>query len=520
MEKLSQIVKNTVEKITNMSIGKKIAFGLLLLGVIVSAILFGSYINNSKYGVLFSNLAPDDGKLVADKLKEKKIDTRIRGNTIYVPRGQVDELRLEMAPSLSNGSKGYELLDSGSGFGMTDEEFKIKKQRVAQGELEKTIKSFPQIENARVHLTPAQDSVFVRDSKPGKAAVYLQLKPGTKLNADQVRAIVALLSGSVDNVPKENVQVIDDKMELLSRDIFNEDRETGSTTLEKQHAIKTDFESKLERAVLDILEPAIGRDRVKVKLNADLDFDSKEKSQIVYDPNKVEVSTHLIRETSNSIGDRPSQSPIDNNMGNTTTDPNTVDTTSSREEQTTNYNVGRTETRIISAPGEVKRITASVIIDGRLDEDIKGELQKAVAAAIGFKQDRGDEISIIGMNFDPTAKDLAKAEIEAMKKQAEAEKKMGLYRNIGYAVAAFIAFIILLIFVKRLSKDKVKEETAGLDVVIGDVIQPKERIQYAPIELEREDEKSHVEKEIKKYAVEKPEQVADIIKSWLTEDER
>lgn len=59
-----------------------------------------------------------------------------------VPKDSVDELRLELAPELSDGSKGYELMDTGNSFGMTDEEFKLKKLRMQQGELEKTIKVF------------------------------------------------------------------------------------------------------------------------------------------------------------------------------------------------------------------------------------------------------------------------------------------------------------------------------------------------------------------------------------------
>ena len=52
------------------------------------------------------------------------------------------------------------------------------------------------------------------------------------------------------------------------------------------------------------------------------------------------------------------------------------------------------------------------------------------------------------------------------------------------------------------------------------IFTPKPARIFAPIEFEVNDKKSHMEKEVKKYAAEKPEQVADIIKSWLTEDER
>ena len=103
-----------------------------------------------------------------------------------VPKENVDELRLEIAPELSTGSKGFELMDGSSSFGMTDEEFKIKKIRMQQGELEKTIKSFSQVDNVRVHITPSKDSVFVEDKEPGKAAVYLKLVAGNDLSRNKL----------------------------------------------------------------------------------------------------------------------------------------------------------------------------------------------------------------------------------------------------------------------------------------------------------------------------------------------
>jgi flagellar M-ring protein FliF len=520
MGKLSEIFNKIIDKIKSMTIGKRIAFGLLLLGLILFFVVLGSYRSANKYGVLFANLDAEDGRFVHEQLQSKKIDTRIKGSTIYVPRSQVDQLRLELASSLTNGSKGYELLDSGNNFGMTDEEFKIRKQRSMQGELERTIKSFPQIEAARVHLTPAQDSPFVRDRKPGQASVYLQLRPGSKLSTEQVRAIVALISGSVENLPMESVQVIDNSLTLISQGIFDNDTGNNSFFPGNQQTIEREFEAKLEAALLDMLETVLGRNKVAVKVNADLDFDAKETSEIVYDPNSVEVSTHIIRESTSFGGDRNAQSPVDDNMNNTTPEEDDGDTTVTREEETRNYNVGRKETRIISAPGEVKRLTASVIVDGVLSEAAQTEISRAVAAAIGTRIDRGDEISVIGMTFDQTENLRAREEFEALKNQLANEQRMSLYRNIAYAVLAFIGFIALIVILKKLFRPRQQLAAAGIDVVIGDDIAPKERIQYPPLELEKEDEKSHVEKEIKKYAMDKPEQVADIIKSWLTEDER
>ena len=66
----------------------------------------------------------------------------------------------------------------------------------------------------------------------------------------------------------------------------------------------------------------------------------------------------------------------------------------------------------------------------------------------------------------------------------------------------------------------VVEEEQLLNTLIDDSIIPKETEEFTPIEFESKSQKSHLENEIKKYALEKPEQVVEIIKSWLTENER
>lgn len=524
MNKLSESFKKLRDKFTKMTRGAKIALIISSVAVVIAIISFIIYSKSSNYGLLFSNLDPKDAQTVTNQLKEKKITTKIKGNSIYVPKDKVDELRLELATTITNGSKGYELMDETKSFGMTDEEFKIQKLRMLQGEIEKTIKSFPQIENARVHITPSKESVFVKDNTPGKAAIYLQLKNNESLNSEQVKSIIALVVGSADNIPKENVEVIDGKMNLISRGIFDAEGNdmASSTSVEKQQEIEKDFEKKLEKSVLDMLEQVIGKDKVKVKVNASLDFDAKQKTQIVVDPNKVIVSESSSKETNNNTGSPTSQSPVDNQMSNTIGNNNSGNN-STKEEQKVNYEVGKTETKIISAPGEVKRITASVIVDGNLDPQSQTDIKNLAANALGFKADRGDEITVVGMNFDPSQKAAIAKELEDMKAQAAQEKKTQQYKTIGLGVLIALSLIIFMIILAKIMRKRSKEDeldVSNLDVVIGEQITPKNVENFKPITFEEENEKTHLEKEIKGYAKEKPEQVADIIRAWLTEDER
>jgi flagellar M-ring protein FliF len=537
MEKLSQLFKGLIEKVKKLSKMYKIALGLLIVSIIaiIFTLLYVSSAN--KYDLLFNFQNAEDGKPVIEKLQAQKIDMKVQGNAIYVPKEKAAELRMSMASDLSSSSAGWEIFDGISPLGITDEQFAITKQRAIQGELEKTIKAFEQIQNARVLLTMPRDSVFVKDATPGKASVYLKLKTGAKLTTEQVKAIVAIVSGSVQNMPKENIEVVDDKMNLLSKDISADNNQAVSqATLDTQAKTEADFEKKLEKALLDILQPTIGKDKVNVKVNADLDFDSKQKSTLTYDPNKVELSSHTVKESTSTPSGPTTQSPVDNNMNNTIAAGTTSNATTTKEDFTVNHNVGHTETKTINAPGEIKRLTSTVMIDGQLDAATKAEIEKAVAGVIGFKADRGDSISVVGMTFDTSAKDAYNAAQAEIQKQIDQEQKMKLYRYA--AIGGSVLFVLLLFMLTLLAKKLAKRRAAaralraarekealelagtGIDVVIDDDVPHKEKIEFEPLDFEVNDEQTHIENEVKKYAINKPEQVADIIKSWMSEDER
>lgn len=521
MDKLKENLSKLKERFDKFSKGIKIAiFATFITFIIAIGSLF-FYNSATKYKVLFSNLEATDAQVVITKLNEKKVDMKIEGNIILVPKGQVDELRLELAPELSDGSSGYELMDSSSSFGMTDEEFKLKKLRMQQGELEKTIKSFPQVETARVHITPSKDSVFVEDKEPGKAAVYLKLNSGNKLSKEQVKSIVSLVSGSTENVPKENIEVIDENMNLLTEGLFDEDSTVvSSESIEQQFALEKKYEQEIEKSIISLLEPVVGKDKVKSSVNVDLDFDSKQKTETIVDPNKVIVSQQVIKENNGVDTSESTSSPVDNNMENTI-DNGTNNTGSSKEEVSTNYETGKTEIKTISAPGEVKRLTASVFIDGDIDGNVQAAIEKSVANAIGLKTERGDSVSVVGMIFDPITKEEAQKEFDAIN---EALSKENRNKIITYSILGGLGLIlfitILIILIKKKRKNTEEEKKNLLDVVIDDKTSNEKLKEMPSINFESVNPKAHIENEIKKYATEKPDQVVDIIKSWLAENER
>lgn len=507
MEKLKEIIQKVKDFVNKLSPRvKKIIIATIIIVVSFLSFFF-VYSSVTKYGLLYSDLDPSDSKYIHDQLVDMGLDVKIKGKSIYVPREKVDELRLTFSPELKGGSKGFELLDTSKGFGYTDEEFLIQKQRIVQGELERTIRSFSQIKDSRVHITPSKTSVFMTDKDYARASVYLKLNPGESLSKEQVKSIIHLVSSAWNNLPFENVEVMDARMNLLSLGIYDGNEDSNFTgNLDNQMKLERQFEYELENRILSMIEPIFGGDKVRVRVNAELDFDSKRTTEIIVDDNNIPVSEHKVKEE-NGYSSETQGSPIDNNMTNTIEDVSKDG--SRREESTINYELSKHESTIIYAPGEVKRITVSFVYDGNVTQDMKTNIDSLISGVIGFNGERGDSISIVGMEFNGLKEEI----IQTNK------------RNIIPIIVALISIIVILVLIKIFKRSK-KDSNSDYSQK-EPISEIKEKIQQSVEEgmknssiEDTNPENKMLEDAIKNYAVTKPNQVVDIIKSWMMEDTR
>lgn len=559
MGKLAEMFKGLKEKWGQQSKVRKIVIPVLAVAILGSIIYIAVYLGSTKYAVLFKDMDATDAGAVTAKLKTEKVSYKVSGNSILVPANQVDSLRMDVLSNvtLTNGSKGWELLDNTSKFGVTDEQMQTTYQRALQGELERTIKSFPQISDARVIIVPSQDSAFVKDTTPATASVALKLKAGQELTKNQVKAIISLVSGSAKNLPKENVQVIDSGMRTLSDGIFSSEgtQTTDSDETDevaRRQKLKNDFEKAIETKITNQLNPVF-KDGVRVTVNADLDFDANQTTSTIVSNGQV-VSENNTKTTNGSGGQTmPTASPVDNNMTNSTstTTTTTASNPSTTESSTKNYELSKSENKVIKAPGDVKRISASVVINGNIDDTTKTKVTNLVSSAINLDTTRGDVVSVEGLPFDTSTQTAMKKAIDDMNATEKANAQNKLYLEIGIGAAVLLLVIGAIVFTilkKRKKKDEdvfISDEmdnTSQIDRIVGDELvldsgtEEKEKNEgkaevtedddneqkslFKPIEFEADSEDAHVEREVRKYATEKPDQVADIIKSWLAKDER
>lgn len=504
VQSIKDFKTRVVTNFKNLNKRKKYAIGIGVVAIVLAIIFTISYSKKNKYGILFSGLDTYDASNISKALEDKKVETKIKDDTIYVPKNEVDKLRLELSPTITNGSKGFELMDESSNISMTDEEFEIKKLRMLQGELEKTIKTFPQVEDSRVHITQGEESVFSKNTKQGKAAVYVSLKAGRTLDESQIKSIISLVSASSRNVPKQNIEVIDQNMTLLSEGIYDENgNAVKGVGLAASREAEKQLGEDMQKSVISMLEPIFGKDKVKVTVNANLNFDTVEKNEVKVDPDKVVKSES---KSENSSSDKTQTgSPVDNNMTNTGEGNN--NNTNSKEEKI-EYEVGKTETKTITPSGDVKRITASVAIDGNLIPEQIENIEKMVGAALGIDNNRGDQLAVISMRFNGTGNDIFDND--------EAAEKVLKQRKMAYGLAGILALaaavIGIILYRKRKSRNAEDDDSEDSNDYIANIIKEKE------IEMERERLKEpNLEDQVKSIVSKNPDEVTKLIKTWLND---
>lgn len=528
---VSAVVEEVKQGFKKLKKGTKIAITVTAAGILLSIFFTLGNGMTDRYNVLFSDLSSIDANTITQILEDQGIDMKVEGSSIYVKSDKVDELRLKLSSNITNGSVGFEIMDQSSGLGMTEEEFQIKKQRMIQGEIERTIKSFPQVSNVRVHITPGEESVFAKESKAGSAAVYLELKAGQQLKQSQVMSIVSLVSASSTNIPKQNVEVMDQNMTLLSEDMFDEDgnyveNSTKTSGLDSARAAEKAFNEDLEKSLMKLLTPLFGEGKVKLTVNADLNFDSVEKTELKFDPNNV-IKTETISE--NSTSDKTqSGSPVDNNMSNTA---QTNGESSTSKDVSREYEVGKTETTTIVAPGEIQRVTASVAIDGNVDTQTREQVQELIETAIGLNANRGDKVTVMSTSFDTSVAEQREQEA------AEARKKELIKKatTIGGGVAGVVALALVALAIRK-KKNKERQFFDGEfderddellmaeDIINQTLAAENSNMGGKADEVDSEDSfldgnvNTHkLEEEIRRFASENPEQTTELIKIWLNE---
>jgi len=393
----------------------------ILIGVVVVLVLGGVAMTvrwNSErdFQVLYKELAAEDASAVVNKLAETSTEYRLSadGTTVSVRSDKVADLRLQMAGAglPKSGRIGFELFDKAN-LGASDFTEQINYHRALEGELERSMMTLAEIEQARVHLTQQKESVFLENKKPAKASVLIKLKPRAKLSAQNIQAITNLVASAVEGLSPEMVSLTDSDGNLLNRprrDSADGEAAPNEATLEYRQSMEQHLLSKIHST----LEPLLGADKYRAGVSVECDFSSGELSEESYDPARsVMTSSQRTEDVSGGAGAGGVPGTA-SNLAKATGSAAAGAGGVTRRTENIAYLSSRVVKRTKTPQGGVKRISVAIVLDHnvryegqkRIVEPPTPERIKAtkdlIATVVGMQTERGDLITVETLPFEST----------------------------------------------------------------------------------------------------------------------
>src|SRR5438067_2408907 len=345
---------------TNMSSGRRLSILAAAVAGVALLAFFANMARSTEYTVAFSGLKDADAAAVVEKLKEKKIPYDIpQPGTIRVASSQAQEARLlAAAEGLTDrgGSVGFELFNQPH-LGMTEFAEKINYQRALEGELARTIGKMAAVDSARVHLVIPSASLFVRDQKESTASIFIEVKPGRKLDEAQISGITQLVASSVEGLKAQNVAVMDTAGTLLTDRASSTDPSSRSSN---RTQVQRALETSIEQDVRTMLARVLGPENSIVRVSADMNWDQYEANTETYSPGQNAPQMRSQREVAEVQRGGGSTGGVPGASSNVPSYASTRDvgggSQGERRDTTTNYELSRSVERLVRAPGSVKRL--------------------------------------------------------------------------------------------------------------------------------------------------------------------
>lgn len=500
-----------------------IASSVLAVVIIVSVLL-----NQVDYATLYTGLDAADSAAVMKSLTDQKVLYKVSGTSILVPAKDADRLRLTLSTQVKNGFS-LDILNQGNGLGMTEADKQQYRKYQLQLDIQNAIKTCEGVNDARVALTIPDDSplVITANRQEATAGVILFLNSGVELSQDQIKAIASFVKNSVTGLKLENISMMDSTMRNL--DITSSDDTDIST--KDQFKLQDEVRTQFRKQVMNLLQPVFGLGRVEAEVNVELNFDSKTTDTVKFEPvvgdSGIVVSIDKLREqiVNGSAPGASGQPGTTTNTGTTTYPVVSVENgTYQKNADTINYEISSTKDHLEAAKGSIKNLSVSVVVDNTgLKEDYTANVKSLVATALGVSQDLVSVAFLPMLGTQAISDELAKS---ASLAQAQQKAQQNQFYIIVGAVLLVLLLPILLVFAGKRSKAK-----AELALQRAALLGPEPVASPQEESMEEQDQTddglaairivndSSAKDQIGKLIERNPELVANLLRTWLADEE-
>ena len=479
-EKARAFLKQLTDFWAGLPTAKRIALVFFTTAVLIGVSLLSVLGSREHYSTLYSELSTEDAAQIVEKLKTQQVPYQlaVNGTQILVPEEKVAGLRLELAAGglPRGGSVGFEIFDR-SRIGATEFEQNINLRRALEGELARSVMSVDGVKGARVHLVLPEHRLFASREESASASVVVKLTNSANFGRREVAAVVYLVSMAVPGLSKDRVSVVSTEGLTLHRP--NSDASGGGDLAGEGAEQSRLIASQLEGDAQAQLERVVGPGNADVRVNVELNPAAKERTEELYEPAKTALRSEHVVQESNGAGEAgvagvpgaktnlPDAKEGENAEATPATGGGGV-----RRSQTRNWEVQRITQKTTTPPGEIRRLSVAVVLNGRYEK--RGEksvfvprspdevlaLSSIVKHAVGFNAERGDDVELRAVQF---------ARLDAGDDATVLDPLAKYRRYLSFAVAGLVAVVLLasIIMAWRRSKAKQAKEALALAAAVS-----------------------------------------------------
>ena len=428
ISRISSSISNVRKMTSDPAIQKSVP---LIFGVIVAFIGLIVFFTMQKADMttLFASLPENEKSAVIQTLKQNGVNVSLNPSTgeVIVPLEDYHNSRMLLAAEglPSSVPDGYDnLSDMPMGTSRSVEAIRIKQS--LEAELSRSINFISGISSARVHLAIPEKTVFAREIALPSASVFVKLSNGRSLGRQQIQSIVHLVASSVPNLPSENITVVDQFGELLSKPSGDAAGTASNEQMSQTMRLGEIYKSR----VISLLTPIVGAGNLKAEINVDMNFTKSEITEESVDPKgnalrseQTSLDESAKPEARGIPGALSNAPPLAPDLNKEAPEGKGAGKNLQQRSQTSvkNYEVSRKVETTTAQYGVIKKIKAAVIIREKkvltaegtytfetLSKEKLLEIKSLVQEALGFDEVRGDSVTVTSSPFV----DMLEADIE------------------------------------------------------------------------------------------------------------
>ncbi len=417
----------------------------------------------SPYALLYADLDLREAGQLVEQLDKAHIahQEQAGGQTVLVPSADVARARLLLAKDglPSGGSIGYEIFDRGDSLTASSFQQEINQTRAMEGEIARSIRMISGIRAVRVHLVLPRRQPFTREQQDAQASVVLTMAGGQALDREGTQAVLNLVAAAVPGLRPNNISVVDSRGDLLAR---AGSQGSGDLAAQSGGELERQTAQRLQHSVEEMLERTLGPGHVRAEAMVQMDFTQTKQTEESYNPDQQVVrSTQTSTDSSKSTEAAEKPATVSNNLPNADagTAAGQAGSQQSRNQETTNYEIGRTTRTVVSDQPRIKRVSLAVMVDGVTTPGADGKpawherspeelarIAALVRSAVGFDDKRGDKVEVASMRFAAPDEPVEEAPHGTTFAGLRLEKQdlLGLAQTGVLALVAMLALLFVL----------------------------------------------------------------------------